>query len=147
MLPTWRLLLVLLAPAVLLSLGSLEPLFLPLAVLALLAALMAVGVDGPLLARPAAIAVLRRHEPRLSLGADNLIRLDVTNAAPRPLRFVLRDGTPRDCRASALYLSGTAPAGGSTTLSYTLRPTRRGDYAFGDVVLRWESALGLLRRQ
>src|SRR4051794_11044498 len=147
MLPTWRLLLVLLGPAVLLALGSLEPLFLPLAVLALLAVLVAVGVDWSLLPRPAAISVQRRLEPRLSLGADNLIRLDVRNGAPRPLRFVLRDGTPRDCRASALYLSGTAPAGGSTTLSYRLRPTRRGDYAFGDAVLRWESPLGLLRRQ
>src|SRR3954468_21146881 len=127
MLPTWRLLLVLLGPAVLLALGSLEPIFLPLAALALLAALAALGVDWSLLPRPSAIRVQRRHEPRLSLGAENLIRLDVANAAARPLRFVVRDGTPRDCRASALYLDGTAPAGGSTTLSYTLRPTRRGD--------------------
>ena len=77
--------------------------FLLLAVLALLAALVALGVDWSLLPRPTAISVQRRHEPRLSLGADNLIRLEVTNAAPRPLRFVVRDGTPRDCRASALY--------------------------------------------
>ncbi|HLH23987.1 MAG TPA: DUF58 domain-containing protein [Chloroflexota bacterium] len=147
MLPSRRLLLVLLVPAALLALGSVEPPFLVLAPLALLAALAAVGVDWALLPKRQSITVQRRHEPRLSLGADNLIRLDVTNAGPRPLRFVLRDATPPECRASALYVAGVAPAGASTTVRYLLRPQRRGDHAFGDVVLRWDSPLGLLRRQ
>ncbi|HZR98702.1 MAG TPA: DUF58 domain-containing protein [Chloroflexota bacterium] len=147
MLPTRRLLLVLLAPALLLALGNLDATFLALALLALLAALGAVGLDWSLLVRPGTITVRRRHEPRLSLGADNLIQLDVANGGPRPLRFVLRDGTPPDCRASALYLAGSAPPGGSTTLRYTLRPLRRGDHQFGDAVLRWDGPLGLVRRQ
>jgi uncharacterized protein (DUF58 family) len=146
-LPTRRLLLLFLAPALLLAAGSLEPPFLVLAPLALLAALAALGVDWSLLPRRRAITVRRRHEPRLSLGADNLIQIEVENAAPRLLRFELRDETPPECRASAVYLTGAAPAGGSTTVRYTLRPSRRGDHAFGDVVLRWESPLGLLRRQ
>src|SRR5690349_7486100 len=97
MLPTRRLLLLLLVPAVLLALASLEPGFLALAALALLATLAAVGVDLALPPRPRAVSVQRRHEARLSLGVDNHIRLDVENAAPRPLRFVLRDETPPDC--------------------------------------------------
>jgi uncharacterized protein (DUF58 family) len=147
MLPTRRLLLVLLVPAVLLALGSVDPLFLALAPLALLGGLAAVGVDWSLLPRRGAITVQRRHEPRLSLGADNLVQIEVANAAPRPLRFVLRDGTPPECRASTLFLDGIAPPGGTTTVRYTLRPLRRGDHAFGGAVLRWEGALGLLRRQ
>src|SRR5438067_12721894 len=106
MLPTRRLLLVLLGPAMLLALGSLEPLFLVLAPLSLLAALAAAGVDWSLLPRAHVVAVRRRHEPRLSLGADNLIWRDVANGAPRPLWFILRDGTPPACWASALYLVG-----------------------------------------
>jgi uncharacterized protein (DUF58 family) len=145
--PTRRLLLILLLPAVLLALGSLEPLFLLLAAVALLLALGAVGLDWSLVPGPGAVVVRRRHEPRLSLGADNLVRLEVANSSPRPLRFVLRDGTPPACQASALYLRGEAPPGDRATVRYTVRPLRRGDHAFGDAVLRWESPLGLLRRQ
>ena len=147
MLPTRRLLLLLLIPAVLLALGTLEPLFLALAPLALLAALAAVGLDRALLTKPSVIGVERRHEPRLSLGADNRIALEVTNNSPRTLRFVLRDGAPPECRASVLHLAGEAAPHGNAILLYTLRPLRRGDHAFGDAVLRWDSPLGLLRRQ
>ncbi len=44
-------------------------------------------------------------------------------------------------------LSGTAFPNQTLTLHYQLRPPRRGDYRFGDLYLRWESTLGLFRRQ
>jgi uncharacterized protein (DUF58 family) len=147
MLPTPRLLLLLLLPAVLLAGASVLPELLPLAALALLAGLALVGLESRLIARPRQLAVERRHDPRLSLGAHNLVQVDVRNAAPRLLQFVLRDETPPECEASVLFLAGAAPSGAAATVHYTLRPLRRGDHRFGDVALRWPGPLGLLRRQ
>ncbi len=44
-------------------------------------------------------------------------------------------------------LAGRVTPGGENVFVYHVRPPRRGDFAFGDLYLRWESALGLLRRQ
>ena len=147
MVPTRRLLALLLLPAVLLAGASLVPGLLVVAALVLVGALAALGLEWRLLPTAREVAVQRRHEPRLSLGADNVVSLDVHNAAPRALAFTLRDETPPDCVASALFLAGTAPAGGSSSVRYTLRPLRRGDHRFGSATLRWDGPLGLLRRQ
>src|SRR5712692_1559001 len=147
MLPTRRLLALLLVPAALLAAGSLLPWLAVLALAVLLGALALVGVEWRLLPRARDVTVERRHEPRLSLGADNVVWVDVHNASPRPLAFVLRDEAPADCVASALFLGGVAPARGAASVRYTLRPLRRGDHRFGDLTLRLTGSLGLLRRQ
>ena len=92
----------------------------------------------------------RRHDTRLSLAADNRIDVDVTlRRAIRPLRLWLRDDPPPTFRLkpAARVLEGMATPGKTTTLTYHANPPRRGDYAFGDIFLRWESPLGLIRRQ
>jgi uncharacterized protein (DUF58 family) len=147
MLPTRRLLVLVLVPAALLAAGSLAPWLTVVALAALLVALALVGVEWRLLPGARDVAVRRRHEPRLSLGADNVVWIDVENATPRPLAFVLRDEAPADCVASALFLDGVVPARGAATVRYTLRPLRRGDHRFGDITFRWAGPFGLLRRQ
>ena len=92
----------------------------------------------------------RSHDDRLSLAAWNRVAVTVTlRRTLRPLAVWLRDETPPTFAISDAQriLSGTATPGETTTLVYYLRPPRRGDYAFGDLHLRWDSALGLLRRQ
>ena len=44
-------------------------------------------------------------------------------------------------------LTGHVTPGGESVFIYHVRPPRRGDFAFGDLYLRWDSVLGLLRRQ
>jgi uncharacterized protein (DUF58 family) len=147
MIPTPRLLALFLVPGALLAAANLVPGFLLVAAAAWLLALGLIGAEWRLLASGAAVTLRRRHEPRLSLGAENVIWLDLESRAPRTLAVTLRDETPASCLASAVFLDSALPPGGSVSLRYLLRPLRRGDHAFGDVTARWPGPLGLLERQ
>ena len=89
----------------------------------------------------------RYHDARLSLGAENLVRLTVRNRSGQPARFQLRDEPPDPFAVDRLLHDGAAAAQGVWTGRYYVRPARRGDYAFGDITLRWQGPLGLVRRQ
>jgi uncharacterized protein (DUF58 family) len=89
----------------------------------------------------------REHDQRLSLGADNLIQVHVRSRAGRALRLWLRDEAPDEFVVDRRTLDGTAPAHGVLTLTYHVRPVRRGDYQFRDINLRWLCPLGLVIRQ
>lgn len=95
-------------------------------------------------------ALQRVHDNRLSLAAPNRIAIQVyLRQGLRPVRIWVRD-TPPDNFAVAendRMLAGAASPGQMATLEYNATPPRRGDYRFGDLFLRWESVLGLLRRQ
>ncbi|MBI1297158.1 DUF58 domain-containing protein [bacterium] len=96
----------------------------------------------------------RRHDDRLSLAVWNPITVDVqlqrsARIRSGPLQVWLRDDPPSTFGIAdeARILAGTVTPGEITILRYSLYPPRRGDYAFGDLHLRWQSVLGLLRRQ
>lgn len=99
--------------------------------------------------------VSRGHDERLSLAGWNRIELRVhLRGSPRPVRVWLRDEPPPPFAVSdrtdgpeQRILQAVAQPGVPLQLAYYLRPPRRGDYRFGDLHLRWESVLGLLRRQ
>ena len=147
-LPTWRLLGLLLGAAVLLALGALAPavlLVVPLYCLAVgvLTVAEARGVPGA-----AQLVGERRHERRLSIGESNPVELVVrwhASAGPA-LRLRARDHTPPGLDPDQPVLDGTLAPGGEWRGVYHLRPTRRGDYPFGDLHLRLESRRGLLVR-
>ena len=111
--------------------------------------LAAVWADWRLTARPAAWELARSHEDRLSLAAWN--RVGVTahlRGGLRRCRFWLQDTPPAPFAVEGeRVLTGQVTPGQTTELTYRVRPPRRGDYAFGDLHLRWSSPLGLLRRQ
>ncbi|MFV9503894.1 MAG: DUF58 domain-containing protein [Oscillochloridaceae bacterium umkhey_bin13] len=147
MLPTPRLLIVLLAAAPLLGLAAFVPPMLGLAGLVVVVGVGLAVADAWLVARPAQIELERIHEPRLSLGAANLITLILANATPRPVRFVLRDEYPHEFPADATMLHGQIAPYDVAEARYHVRPLRRGDYAFGAVVVRYTGPLGLVQRQ
>lgn len=103
----------------------------------------------------AAWELSRHHDDRLSLAAQNRIdvrvRLRPGATAPggRPLQIWLRDEPPPTFTIAdeARVLSGTVAPGATEIFTYSLYPPRRGDYTFGDLHLRWQSVLGLLRIQ
>ena len=99
---------------------------------------------------PAAWELRRSHDERLSLAAWNRVAVTVRlRYGLRPLPVQLRDDTPPTFAISdeQRILTGEVTPRSSAIFVYYLRPPRRGDYAFGDLHLRWDSALGLLRRQ
>jgi len=94
--------------------------------------------------------VTRHHDERLSLAADNRIELVLQlRQGTRPLAVWLRDEPPvtfHVAEAERVLTTQVTPRV-VQTLTYTVYPPRRGDYRFGDLHLRWESLLGLWRRQ
>ncbi|MFO7167552.1 MAG: DUF58 domain-containing protein [Chloroflexota bacterium] len=147
MIPTPRLLLLLLLGSALVAGIALVPALAWLAVAYLVAVAALVTADALVTARPRAIEVERINDTKLSLGASNPVTLLVANRSPRPLRFQLRDEHPHEIAADATILAGEAPPFGLCELRYHLRPARRGDYAFGDVNIRYPSVLGTFVRQ
>jgi uncharacterized protein (DUF58 family) len=106
--------------------------------------------DWQLSPRPQDWSVERSHDERFSLAAWNRIELRVQlDGAGRELPVWLRDETPPLFRIAEeqRVLRGTVEPGEGAGWVYYLHPPRRGDYRFGDLHLRWESVLGLLRRQ
>lgn len=147
MLPTPRLLALVLLAAPLIAGAAFVPFLSWVTVIYLLLVGGVLISDVLLSPQPNQIEVERLHERRLSLGAPNLITILVTNTSPRPLRFTLRDEYPVEMPVDADVLAGVAEPLGLCELRYHVRPQRRGDYQFGDVVMRYEGVLGCHRRQ
>ncbi len=147
MLPTPRLLLLLLLAAPLVAGAALAR---PLIWLALLYLAVVAGVvisDLLITPGPGQIEVERVNDGKLSLGAENLVTVLIANASPRALRFTMRDEYPDEFPCDAPMIGGELPAYEVFSARYHLRPLRRGDYAFGDVVLRYRGLLGTFVRQ
>ncbi|NNJ08965.1 DUF58 domain-containing protein [Chloroflexales bacterium ZM16-3] len=147
MLPTPRLLLLLLLAAPLVAGAAIAR---PLIWLALFYLVVVAGVlisDLLLTPGPGQIEVERINDGKLSLGAENLVTVLISNASPRPLRFTMRDEYPDAFPCDAPFISGELSAYEVFSAQYHLRPLKRGDYAFGDVVLRYRGMLGTFVRQ
>ncbi len=125
------------------------------------AALYALGILTLLLAdfilspKPTDFRLARENESKLSLGADNVVRVvikrlgepDAVGVRARPVPFVVRDNPPPEYEISRLFLSGNISPGETAGVSYTVKPLRRGDYTFGGCYLRYSGVLGLIMRQ
>lgn len=147
MIPSPRLLLLLLLGAALVAGIALAPALAWLAVAYLVAVGALVAADVALSARPRELEAERFHDARLSLGADNPVTLLVTNRSARALRLQVRDEHPHEIAADTTILQGQVAPFGLAELRYHLRPARRGDYAFGDINIRYTSQLGTFVRQ
>jgi uncharacterized protein (DUF58 family) len=91
--------------------------------------------------------ISREHEARLSLGADNPIRLKIHSLRRRTTHFWVRDEPPLDFQPSTQILAGLVGPRQSWEGTYYVRPLQRGDYQFADINLRWQGPLGLVVRQ
>lgn len=133
---------------------------LPLAVLAafvpglFLIALLYLAVCGALLAgsyftgaRPEQVQVLRRVQPRLSLGERELVELVVRNYSRYRVRARVLDTPPRGWEDEGLPVETVLGPGQEVVLQYHVTPNARGRFLFGDLHVRMEHAPGLAVRQ
>lgn len=94
--------------------------------------------------------VTRHHDERLSLAAYNRIEVVIQlRRGVKPVAVWLRDEAPPTfhlAEPERLMWARVVPRV-AQTLTYSVYPPRRGDYQFGSLHLRWESLLGLFRRQ
>ncbi len=147
---TVRGLLLLAGAAPLLALAGWWPWLLGAALLWLLLAAALLVADWQLAPAPGDWEVARVHDKRLSLATRNPIRITLRLlSGVRPTRVWLRDEPPTSfaVAASARILAAKLAPRTQHEFTYDVTPPRRGDYRFGDLHLRWESPLGLLRRQ
>jgi uncharacterized protein (DUF58 family) len=144
--PTWRLFVLLLVAAPFGAAG--EP-FVLIGVAIAIAALVAGGVDWLLAGDVRRIAAHRvLATDKLSLGAWNPVRIELTNSTGRPQRIRLRDVPPATFTldVAAPLFDAQLPVGATHSLTYHVRPPRRGDAEFGDLFLRVSGPLRLVRR-
>lgn len=95
-----------------------------------------------------AFRVEREMEERFAMGAENEVTIKLTNRARRRVTFIVKDDYPPQMELmSPREAQLTIPAGRSRAWTYSLLPTARGKYDFGNTVLRVGAPLGLLWRQ
>jgi uncharacterized protein (DUF58 family) len=144
-LPTWRLFALLLLAA---PIGALGGPFVLLAVAIVATSLLAAGVDW-FLAGDARRATAERHfaSDKLSLGAWNPVEIHLENPTPRTQSVTLREQPPANFELDhPVLFTQTLAARASQKVTYHVRPPRRGDARFGDLYLRAEGPLKLVRR-
>lgn len=80
--------------------------------------------------------------PRLSIGRDNPVVLSV-KSGNRPAQLQIRDYYPAGFGVSTPELSTSLPANSSQELTYTVHPTQRGEFQWGDIQVRQLGFWGL----
>ena len=92
--------------------------------------------------------VEREMEERFAMGSENEVTIKIANRAQRKVTFIVKDEyPPRMELTSPREAQLTIPVGRSRAWRYSLLPTARGKYDFGNTVLRFRTRLGLLWRQ
>ena len=152
MTPTLRLLLLFLLTAPVGALGGSVGVGRSVAALLVSVVVVAAAIDGWLARDVRHVTAGRSVDDKLSLGEWNPVTLTVTSLLGRSLRAQLRDVSPPDFETDTIAITSTGqwltvPPRGSGSLTYRVRPRHRGDYAFGQLHLRVEGPLGLVRRQ
>jgi uncharacterized protein (DUF58 family) len=144
--PSARLVLLAALP-VLLALGAIGDatllwpmLVLDVAVATIALADLVMGLGRPVTAR-------RRSPGVVSIGRDNPITVEVEGRSRRSLVVLLRDDLPPELAAPELPIRVVLPRRGRVTVTYHVRPLRRGAFLIGDHHLRTPTPLGLWWRQ
>ena len=113
-----------------------------------LSLVFAAVLDYVLAEKPAAFRVEREIDDRMAMGAENEVSIKISNRARRKITFIVKDEYPPMMElTSPREAQLTIPAGRSRTWKYSLLPTARGKYGFGDTVVRFRTRFGLLWRQ
>lgn len=84
---------------------------------------------------------------RFSLGDDNEVTLRLSNKSSVRLRMTVIDELPAQLQERHFSLCATVDAGMDASLAYHVRPTVRGVYGFGHVLVYAATRLGLAERR
>lgn len=110
--------------------------------------LAAVGLDVWLLFGRALPLTAERQLPKvLSLGEEMEVRIAVENASRLPVSVELIDELPVQLQERALARQIFLKEGERKRVHYQIRPTERGSYQFGDLLLFVRSPLRLVERR
>ena len=114
---------------------------------ALFALFVLVSADGYILYRTQGIQAFRRCSDRFSNGDDNEVSIRVESTYSRPLSLEIIDEIPFIFQNRDVCFRTTLQPNEGKTISYHLRPTRRGVYSFGQIRVFVTDKIGLLSRR
>jgi uncharacterized protein (DUF58 family) len=146
-LPRPRLLALVLVAALPLALATIAPVFVTLAALVLLAAIVLAVVDFRATPSPSSVPIERVSQPQLSIGVGNRVTVRLTNPFALPLRATVRDTVPPSFDVDRRTSEVVVAPGLVAETTYAARPRHRGSFRFGDVHIRLRGPLDLLQRQ
>lgn len=90
----------------------------------------------------------RRHAPeKLSNGDDNQLGIYIENRYPFAVDAGIIDEIPFQFQKRDLWFKTTLKPRQRKLINYFLRPTKRGEYEFGDIRIFVQSPLGLVSRR
>ena len=92
--------------------------------------------------KPNAVKVTRYPLQRLSIGRDNPVVLSV-QSGNQGVQVRLRDYYPLEFEVSTPTLNASLEANTTQELTYTIHPTMRGEFQWGDIQVRQLGAWGL----
>lgn len=105
-------------------------------------------MDGVLLYRTKRDVFLRRSIPdRLSNGDENELHIYVENFYAFGIHIGIIDEIPFQFQKRDLLFRSTLKSAERKTITYSLRPTKRGEYIFGQIRLYVQSPLRLITRR
>ncbi len=104
-------------------------------------------LDVLLLFRVSGLTARRHAADRFSNGDDNPVRLELSNRYRFPVNLEILDEAPDQFQARELQFNEHLEAGKTGSITYFLRPVRRGSYHFGRLNVYALSPLGLLKRR
>jgi len=107
-------------------------------------------LDAALLYAPAKVAPLfgrRVLGDKLSNGDDNEVRLYLENRYRFGVQTEVIDEIPHQFQRRDVLFRAAVASGQTQTITYQLRPTKRGEYEFGALNVYAASPLGLVRRR
>ncbi|MEO5892203.1 MAG: DUF58 domain-containing protein [Ferruginibacter sp.] len=84
---------------------------------------------------------------RFSNGDENKVTLRITNTMRFEVEMEIIDELPEQFQKRDWILKQRFKAGQEKNIAYSLRPTERGEYDFGNIILYVKSMLGLLMRR
>ncbi|RAJ01671.1 uncharacterized protein (DUF58 family) [Chitinophaga skermanii] len=94
-----------------------------------------------------AVTATRIVSDRLSNGDENEIVIDISNKYSFPTQVEIIDELPVQFQLRTFSKKDQLPANEGTQVHYSLRPTERGEYKFGQVNVFVKSMLNVIRRR
>ena len=113
----------------------------------LFAFFLTVLTDGYLLYSVRGIQAFRQCADRFSNGDENEVSIRIESSYPRPVALEIIDEIPFIFQKRDIDFRVSLRANGGKTVSYRLRPTRRGVYSFGHIQVFVTGRLGLVSRR
>jgi uncharacterized protein (DUF58 family) len=105
-------------------------------------------LDLLMLYRTAKGVFARRHAPeRLSNGDENELRIYIENLYPFNIRVGIIDEIPFQFQKRDVLFKTMLSPRQRKVINYVLRPTKRGEYEFGDIIVYVMSPLGIINRR